>query len=179
MSYSYWGTTLIFNNEVVARAFKVREFTIERDRKNNGFVIKATFIDDPKQQLTTPQVAQLEEQLTKAVGGPITIDAPVITGVKEEYTEGIDRLRQLEILFERRIAQLGGQLIELEIKKVEAGFTIAAAVVALEDEILSSELLQIQEELSETMEAPVSIRATLLSGTRINLEPTATPALTP
>ena len=164
---------------MVTRAFEVREFTIERDRANDGFVINATFIDDPLHGLTASQVAKMEEQLTEAVSGPVAINATVITGVREEYTEGFDRLRQLEILFESRMTDLGASVIISEVDETEGSFTITAAVVSLAGEISESELLQIQAELSQRMEAAVIIQATIMTGTRINLEPTATPTLTP
>jgi uncharacterized hydrophobic protein (TIGR00271 family) len=169
----------IFNNEVVTRAFEVREFTIERDRAHGGFVINATFIDDPKRGLTTSQIATMQKELTEAVGGPVTINATVITGVKEEYTEGFDRLRQLELLFESRMTDLGASVIVSKVDESEGGFTITAAVVSLAGEISESELLEIQAELSQRMEAAVIIEATIMTGTQINLEPLAVPTLTP
>jgi uncharacterized hydrophobic protein (TIGR00271 family) len=169
----------IFRNEIVARSAEVGELTIQRDWRNDKFIIEATIIDNPDQRLTSGQLAVLEEELVEAVGGPVTLKTTTITGVRSEYERELQRIRQLETFFAGEMTRREAQVIQLTVDQQSDGFTIVASVIALGEEITERDMAEVQAELSQQMDAPVIIRTTIISGTQIRIEPTPTMTATP
>lgn len=61
---------------------------IERD--GNGFIITATIVNIQSNQLTPAQIAEIQDQLAEAVGGPVTIRTTLISGTQVDFT-GFDQ----------------------------------------------------------------------------------------
>jgi uncharacterized hydrophobic protein (TIGR00271 family) len=169
----------IFRNEVTARFAEVRELTIQRDWRNNRFIIEATIIDNPDQRLTSGQLAIMEKELVEAVGGPVTLKTTTITGVRSEYERGLQRTRQMETFFAGEMSRLEAHVIDIEVDEGSSGFTIVASIVAVGEEITERDMADVQAELSRQMEAPVIMRTTIIPGAQIRIEPTATLTPTP
>jgi uncharacterized hydrophobic protein (TIGR00271 family) len=157
----------IFTSEVVARAGDVREVTVEPDR--DGFTITATIINFDESQLTPDEIAHIEAQLTEAVGGPVTAETTLIPASQVAH-EAPERVRQLENLFEEKMAEQGAEVVEMTVDETTEGLTITAMVIAFEGEISQVELAGVRQELSETMAAPVTVRTNILPGTRVDVE---------
>jgi uncharacterized hydrophobic protein (TIGR00271 family) len=169
----------IFRNEIVARSAEVWELTIQRDWRNDKFIIEATIIDNPDQLLTSGQLAALEEELVKAVGGPVTLKTTTITGVRSEYERSLQRTREIETFFAGEMSRREAQVIEMSVEEGSNGFTIVASVVTLGEEITERDMAEVQAELSRQMDAPVIIGTTIISGSQIRIEPTTTMTATP
>jgi hypothetical protein len=68
-------------------------------------------------------------------------------------------VRQLENLFEEKMAEQGAEVVEMTVDETTEGLTITAMVIAFEGEISQVELAGVRQELSETMAAPVTVEA--------------------
>ena len=80
------------------------------------------------------------------------------------------RLR-LENLFIARINELDAQVERIAVDLIDDGFVIEAGLLAFDDQTLNeAALTEIQETLSERMEAPVTIRTTILPAYQLNIE---------
>ena len=158
----------IFAEEVVARKGEVQDITIERD--GNGFIITATVIDNQDNQLTPAEITDIQEQLTKSVGGSVIIRATLIPGTLVDFT-GFDLRRDLEDRFRDYITEHGGQIADIRVEQGVAGFAIIASVISFEKDVVTdAALADIQANLSETIEAPVSIQVAILPARLVNLE---------
>jgi uncharacterized hydrophobic protein (TIGR00271 family) len=167
----------VLNEELVAQAAQVQNMSIRRDR--GSFLIEAIIINFVEDLLTPEQFVELEQDLTQAAGGPVTVDAVVLPGAQTGI-EGLDRQRLLEQAFEKEVEARSAEVGEVSAKESEDGFTITATVITFEDDELSAEeMAGIQRELSQQVEAPVAIEATILSGRRAELEALAPPTTTP
>jgi len=167
----------LFENEIVSRSSYVLEKTITRE--NGRTVISAIIVDILGNQLTPAQISQIADELTDIAGGPVSIDAIVIPGYTSDFEDQPQRQR-LHALFAVQIQQLNGQIDWSEVTGNSAdGFTIFARIIALEDEIGPAEIENIQNTLTDVIESAVTIKATILAGQRIIVEPTPTPTPTP
>ncbi len=167
----------IFNHEIVARAAEVREMTIERH--GNGFIIQATIIDIVESQLTPAELTRIEEELTKAVGAPVDVQATILFGTRQDVT-GADDRRRLENIFKGKMVELGAQVEFIKIEEDKGRFAVTATVLVFEQgQISQTDMTAIQENLSEIMETPVSIQTTVLFAQRVNAVAPVPPTPTP
>ncbi|MCB0191196.1 MAG: DUF389 domain-containing protein [Anaerolineae bacterium] len=158
----------IFRNEIVARSALVEELIITK--QGHGFVIDGLIIDIVGNKLTPQVITQMQNELEAAVGGPVTIQAVVIPGQQQSY-EAFDQRLRLENLFIARINELDAQVERIAVDLIDDGFVIEAGLLAFDDQTLNeAALTEIQETLSERMEAPVTIRTTILPAYQLNIE---------
>jgi len=153
----------------VARAGEVQDITIERD--GNGFIITATVIDNQDNQLTLAEITNIQEQLTQAVDGPVIIRATLIPGRQVDFT-GFDQRRQLENLFSGKMVEQDAEIVNMTVEELQGGFTITAIVIAFDDDALPDEAIaKIQADLSQTMEAPVTVQSKIIPARQVNITP--------
>ncbi len=166
----------IFRNELVARSALVEELTITRDKE--GFIIDGIIIDIVGNTLPSWVITQIERELEAAVGGPVTIQAIVIPGQQQSY-EAFDQRRRLGDLFTGEMARRAAQVERIVVERTETGFVIEAGLMTFDETQLTQTVLtDIQETLSERMDAPVTIRTTIVPAFQLDAEapdPTPTP----
>ena len=104
----------IFADEVVARAAEIENAAVEHE--GNGFTITATIIDHQDNQLTPAEITDIQDQLTQAVGGPVTIRATILAGRQDDYS-GFAQQRELEDRFREDLVALDAQIAEMMVDK--------------------------------------------------------------
>jgi uncharacterized hydrophobic protein (TIGR00271 family) len=171
----------VFNNEIIKLSAEVIETTITRTR--DGFLIEASSVNFDDSFVSPQQIQVLEAALREAVGQPVEVNLLSVTGSRSTL-EGADQRIRLEILFKGKMVEYNAETQTIGIEgNTEEGYVITAVVISFDDAPLTrQEMLEIQESLSQTMEAPVTIRSSIISGQKINLEgisPTPTVAPTP
>ena len=166
----------VFNQEVIARAGKVRDMTIERT--GSGFLIKASIISFVENPLTHEAVAQMQQDLTEAAGGPVTVEVAVIFA-SQVGLEGADRCRQLETLLEEEMALHSAQVVVSDVEQKGDNFTIKAGIIVYPEHTLTATTIEdIETYLGEAVDGTVTIEAIFLASHSIGLE-TPAPETTP
>ena len=173
----------VFNHETLKRSLEVVDATITRTR--DGFLVEASAINYDDSFLTPRQIQSLEAALLEAVGEPVEVNLVSVSGSRSAL-EGADQRTRLEILFKGKMVEYNAETQTIDVEESgDGGYVITTIVVSFEDSPLTrDEMLEIQESLSQTMEAPVNIRSTIVFGQKINLEevsstPVAVPTPTP
>ena len=164
----------VFTDQIAGRTAELVKSTIVRE--GNHFRIDAVVISLGENLITPQEAREIEAELEKAVGGPVDVNLTVLTGSQTEL-EGMDRRLQLRNLFRGEVVQLGGLANTVTVSVVENGYRIDATIISYQEEpITYDDMTAVQENLSETMEAPVAIRSTILPGQLLRVDaPTPTP----
>jgi uncharacterized hydrophobic protein (TIGR00271 family) len=170
----------VFNQAVIKRSAQVVELNITRNRST--YIIDATILNYPENELTPKQLQELEADLVDAVGGPVEVKIASIDASIGEL-KGADSNQQLENLFKGKMVEYGATTQDVAVQQEDGKFTITAIVISYPGALVTrSDMIDIQESLSETMAASVLIRATILAGQQVNLQavsPIATPTSEP
>ena len=167
----------IFTSEMVSRAADVRELSIERTK--DGFIITATIIDIEGNQLSDKELSKVEQELSDALDGePVIINATIIPGVRSELNKNFATIRQIQDLFKTEMAQYNAQAITVEVKQTDNGYNVDTSVITLGDKpITQSDMANIQQSMTDSLRAPISIRTTIIPGNQINvIAPTPMPS---
>jgi uncharacterized hydrophobic protein (TIGR00271 family) len=163
----------VFNQEMIAQAVRVEGTTITRS--GHGYHIESTVLEYEDSELTPEEIAQVESELSEAVGGPVTVDLTVITASRAELA-GADLHRQVEILFEEEMAKHSGEVVKLDVEQQGDEFLLRAGVIAYQDHTLDESVLEdVRRTIEETVDAAVRIQAIFLSGREVEIGPTLTP----
>ncbi len=159
----------LFEQQVVARAGQVTDMTIEK--KDTGFLLTATIISYADQQLSPEEFARLEDGISEAVGGPVTLDATILEADRiEAQLDGLDQLRLLEQLFAEQAAEAELDLVEVQADETAEGYRVDASVVVARIRPLSTEELEaIQTKLEAAVNASVELQVLSLTGDRTEL----------
>jgi uncharacterized hydrophobic protein (TIGR00271 family) len=170
----------VFNQTVIKRSAEVIELNIARS--NNTYVIDAKILNYPQNELSPQQLQKLENDLVAAVAGPVEVKIASIEASIGEL-EGADQNQQLVNLFNDKMVEYGATTQSVSVQQQNGAFTINAIVISYPDTFVTrTDMLEVQESLSQTMEAPVTIRSTIVPGQQINLQalsPIATPTPEP
>jgi len=159
----------IFKNEMVARAAKIVEMTVEGNGRR-GFVIYSTVITFEEEEFSPEQFVALEKSLSEAVGGPVEVELIVIPGARGNL-EGADRVRRLEILFKEAMAEQDLQIQTMAVKEISGGFEIETILIIFDGVQPSQEdLAVLQQYLSDEMGEPVAIHAVAVPGSQLSTE---------
>jgi len=166
----------VFNQEVIAREGQVRDMTIEQ--AGRGFLIKASIISFVENPLPPEALAQMQQDLTDAAGGPVTVEAAVIFA-SQVGLEGVDRCRQLETLLEEEMALHSAQVLVSDVEETGNNFTVKAGIIVYPEHTLTVAAIEdIEAHLGKAVDGTVTIEAIFLAGHPIGLE-TPTPETTP
>jgi uncharacterized membrane protein len=164
----------IFKQQMVAQTAEVLETTISRD--GEGFDIEATVIGYEGIEMTPAQMEELEQELSEAVDGPVTVNIVVVSGSKGKLDEA-EVVRSLELVLEEEVTNRSGKLLEFHVKKRIDDILTSATIIALDgDQFTRTALTEIQNALSEEALMPVTLDATVLQARQENLQaPTPIP----
>ena len=70
------------------------------------------------------------------------------------------------------MVEQGAEVIDMTVEEIRGGFTITAVVMIFDDDALPDETIaEIQADLSQTMEAPVTIQSKIISARQVNSVP--------
>ena len=154
----------LFEQQVVAEVGRVEDLVIEREGK--GFLLTATIISFSGQQLSAEELGQLEDDISDAVGGPVTLDATILDAEHlQTGLGGLDTLRSLEQVFEEAAAAEDWDVIEVQASELVDGFLVEATVIVASVQPLSEEgLREIQDQLAEAVDDSVDLRVLSLPG---------------
>jgi uncharacterized hydrophobic protein (TIGR00271 family) len=159
----------LFEQQVVARVGRVEDLVIER--KGKGFVLTATIISYTGKQLSAEDLGKLEDDIAKAVGGPVTLDATFLDAERVQ-TElgGLETLRRLEQVFAEAAAAADLEVIDVQASELVDGFRVEATVIVISVRPPSEQdLSEIQDLLAETVNESVELHVLTLSGSKIEL----------
>jgi uncharacterized membrane protein len=159
----------LFEQQVVAEVGRVEELAIEREGK--GFVLTATIISYSGNQLSSEELGQLEDDISEAVGGPVTLDATFIAAERlQTVLGGLDTLRRLEQVFKEAAAAEDWDVIEVLASELVDGFRVEATVIVISARPLSEQdLSEIQDQLIEAVDDSVDLHVLSLSGSKMEL----------
>ena len=154
----------LFEQQVVAEVGRVEDLVIEREGK--GFLLTATIISFSGQQLSAEELGQLEDDISDAVGGPVTLDATILDAEHlQTGLGGLDTLRSLEQVFEEAAAAEDWDVIEVQASELVDGFLVEATVIVASVQPLSEEgLRELQDQLAEAVDDSVDLRVLSLPG---------------
>jgi hypothetical protein len=146
-------------------------------------VIEATIVTIEGERMTPAQVAQIGEDLSEAVGGPVTIDALILSGDRGEIKAGLEQVFQIEDLFTGEIVKRGAQVDTLAVDpNNRGGYTITSRILIFEENQLTQDDIEaIQETIGESTGSPVNLRVTVLPAAqfRVDAPSPATPTPEP
>ena len=155
----------VFENEILKRSAEVVSTNITNRR--GIFIIDATVVSYAASVLSPAQITQLQEALEEAVGGPVQVNITALPGYRTQL-EGLEIQRRIEILFTGMVVELGGHVNSVAVEKSRDVYVITSIVIGPQDEpITRTQLAEMQEEISNTLGVPVSIRATIVPGQQI------------
>jgi uncharacterized hydrophobic protein (TIGR00271 family) len=163
----------VFNQQMTALAARVEDTTITKS--GNGYHIETTVLDYEDSELTPEEIAQIENELSEAVDGPVTVAMTVIDAYRAKLA-GADQRRQVEVLFAEEMAKYSGEVVQLDVEQVEDGFVLRAGVIAYQDHTLDEQVLEdIRKTIKGAVVAEVTIQAVFLSGREVEIGPTPAP----
>jgi len=159
----------LFEQRVVAKVGRVEELVIEREGK--GFLLTATIISYSGNQLSSEELGQLEDDLTAAIGGPVTLDATILDAERVQTAlGGLEPLRRLEQVFEEAAAEADWEVIDVQANELVDGFRVEATVIVIGVRPISEQdLSKIQNQLIEAVDDSIDLRILSLPGTKIEL----------
>jgi len=159
----------LFEQQVVADIGRVEELVIEREGK--GFLLTATIISYTGNQLSAEDMGKLEDDITEAVGGPVTLDATFLDAERvQTKLGGLDTLRGLEQVFEEAATASDLEVVEVQAIELLDGFRVEATVIVIGVGPLSEQdLSKIQDQLIEAVDDSVDLHVLSLSGNKIEL----------
>ena len=159
----------LFEQQVVAEVGRVEDLVITR--KGNGFILTATIIAYTGKQLSSEELSQLEEGISEAVGGPVTLDATILDAQRiQTALEGLEPLRRLEQVFAEAATAAEWEVIDVEASELVEGFLLKATVIVASVQPLSErDLREIQDQLMEAVDDSVDLRVLSLPGNMIEL----------
>jgi len=113
----------------------------------------------------------LEDDISDAVGGPVTLDATILDAERlQTVLGGLDTLRSLEQIFEEAAIASDFQVIEVQASELVDGFLVEATVIVASVQPLSEQdLSEIQDQLVEAVDDSVDLHVLSLSGDKIEL----------
>ncbi|MCH7567464.1 MAG: hypothetical protein IH787_07405, partial [Nitrospirae bacterium] len=141
------------------------------ERKGNGFILTATIISYRGNQLSAEDLGKLEDDITEAVGGPVTLDATFLDAERVQTAlGGLQPLRSLEQIFAEAAAAADWEVIDVQASKAVNGYLVEATVIVTSERTLSEEnLTEIQDQLRVAVDDSVELHVLSLSGNRIEL----------
>ena len=146
----------VFNSAVVAEAMEVTDLAITS--QDDGFLIEATMLSYADATLSPETLRQMENDLTTAVGGPVTIEATMVRANRLAGSNLAER-RELALKFEEAIANAGGQVESIVVDLERGSFFVDALVVAYQGSTLDEALLNdIQQQLRDELGRPVDLQ---------------------
>lgn len=159
----------LFEQQVVAQVGRVEDLVIER--KGNGFILTATIISYRGNQLSAEDLGKLEDDITEAVGGPVTLDATFLDAERVQTAlGGLQPLRSLEQIFAEAAVSADWEVIDVQASKGVNGFLVEATVIVTNVRPLSEQdLTEIQDQLMVAVDDSVELHVLSLSGNRIEL----------
>ena len=159
----------LFEQQVVAEVGRVEDLVITR--KGNGFILTATIIAYTGKQLSSEELSQLEEGISEAVGGPVTLDATILDAQRiQTALEGLEPLRRLEQVFAEAATAAEWEVIDVEASELVEGFLLKATVIVASVQPLSErDLREIQDQVMEAVDDSVDLRVLSLPGNMIEL----------
>jgi hypothetical protein len=160
----------IFEESIAANVAEIQELTVVRE--GNTYRIKAMILDFEGNEITPEEIEQLETEISLVVDGEVIIDAVIIPATHAET--GLELWRQTSLLaqsFEAEMAAANIDIASLSIEETDEGFIIQTTLIVYpESDYGQSELADLNDFLSDLVQAPVSIQASLIKGEFIELE---------
>jgi uncharacterized membrane protein len=162
----------IFNQKITAQTADVLETTISPE--GEGFIIDATVISYEDAQLTPNQMVDLEQALSEAVDGPVTVNILVIPGLSGNLDEA-QVVRSLEVVLQREVESRSGRVFESQFRERNNDILATVMVIALDDaQFTATALADIQNALNEEAPKPVNLNLTVLQARHLEA-PAPTP----
>ncbi len=167
-----------FSELLVGQSAQVVE--IEVSRQIGYHQIIATVLTYPDADLSSADLAKLEEDLEEAVRGPVEIDVTMLSAWRDDFTN-VEQRATLAEIFDAAILDHGAEAQATVATYTAGRYLIAAEVYVFDDHSLTEAFLDdLRVEMAEEVGAPVTIDATFIQAANIaSLEPTVTPVPTP
>ncbi len=168
----------VFNDEIVSQSLELESLDVTRNGPE--YLITAKLINLSSKPFTLEQLTELELILFEAVGGPVKLDITTLDGFRSDLDK-VETARLLREVFEAEISQHASSTLldTFEVSENDNGYTINTRIILFDDEISREEMEQVQETLNNSVDKPVALQVTYITGQKDVFDaPTPTPTPT-